>query len=97
PGRGRPQDVRNQRRQPSRFLYELPPDLLYDPILREPMELPEREEPTVAVPTESKGDGPAPNTPNLAERGLKRRGVPTNSKGSASARPRWARGLDRGK
>jgi len=85
----------NMRRQPSRFLYELPGDLLYDPILREPMELPEREK--VLTPedlVQRKGGGPVPKTPRLAERGLKRKGAATTSKTTGGvAVPRWARGL----
>jgi ATP-dependent DNA helicase UvrD/PcrA len=85
----------NMRRQPSRFLYELPGDLLYDPILREQMELPERE--AVLTPediAQRKGGGAAPKTPRLAERGLKRRGKPALGKPTGGvAVPRWARGL----
>ncbi|MGE0707135.1 MAG: ATP-dependent helicase [Planctomycetota bacterium] len=56
-------------RRPSRFLYELPGELLWDPILREPMVLPERDarpEPTIAA----RPHGRAPRAPTLARRGL---------------------------
>ena len=96
----------SEERCPSRFLYELPQDLLWDPILREPMVLPERGQRAIAARREA-GREPdpskAPRTPRLAGRGL-RRGKVTPGAGKskpgsegkpAGKSPLWARGLVR--
>ena len=84
-------------RKPSRFLYELPPELLWDPILREPMQLPERDRAAEAAQeARAKASrGLPPSAPRLAERGLKRRGQSAPQAPATAPRPRWARGLER--
>ena len=96
--RGNPLSERAEARDrsPSRFLYELPPELLWDPILREPMQLPDRDEGAQAAADARAraSQGLPPSAPRLAERGLKRRGQPGPPAAAPDKPPpRWARGL----
>ncbi len=91
----------NTRRIPSTFLYELPGELLWDPMLREPMELPDRRAlerelaGAQALPGAGRkpGEPAAPGAPVRAPKGAKLLGAPTLA--GAGRQPLWARGLSR--
>jgi DNA helicase II / ATP-dependent DNA helicase PcrA len=73
------------RRLPSMFLYELPPELLWDPQLREQMELPDRE---AALEAQK----PKPKAVIVREPSKEKKLIGVTA-GASKGKPLWARGL----